>query len=155
MTFKDLIFVLIQVLLLIVFVAIPEGHAATFSLQLTAFLMVVAGIILIATGIFYLGASLTPSPRPKKHASLVTNGVYKYFRHPVYSGIILILTGISLYSLNIPRGIITSMMIVLLYYKSRYEEELLQQQFSEYSNYMKRTGRFFPSFRRRKDVNFD
>src|SRR5687767_2023206 len=102
MTLKDLFFVIAQVLLLLIFIAIPGGMAAKFGIQLFAFLLVISGTVLSAAAMIRLGPGLTPLPRPTEKARLITSGVYKFVRHPVYTGLILILTGISLYSLNIP-----------------------------------------------------
>ena len=150
MTLKDLAFVIFQVLLLLVFVAVPGGFAASLLIQVIAFIMVTGGIILVLVAMVYLGPGLTPSPRPREHSKLITTGIYKYLRHPVYSGIILTLGGISLYSLNLPRTAITLLVIILFYYKSEYEEQLLSHRFPGYSAYRNRTGRFFPALRRKK-----
>ena len=147
MTLKDLLFVIAQVFLFLVFIAFPGGFAAPFGIQLLAFVMVTGGALLTATSMMRLGSGLTPSPRPDEKSKLITSGVYKYIRHPIYSGIILILTGISVYSLNFPRGLLTLLLLILFYYKSRYEEELLLLRYPEYRDYMKHTGRFFPVIR--------
>ena len=146
MTTRSLLFVIIQLLLFLVFIALPSGHAAVFGWQLTAFLLVVAGAVLVAAAMIQLGPGLTPLPVPREAGKLITSGVYKWVRHPIYSGLILILAGISLYSMNIPRSCITGLLLLLFYFKSGYEEQLLMQKYPLYSDYLAKTGRFIPKF---------
>ncbi len=144
MTLQGLFFVILQLILLLVFAAIPGGHAASFALQATAFVLVTGGALIISMGLFRLGAHFTPLPHPRKAGKLLTTGIYKWIRHPLYSGLFLITAGIALYSLNIPRGIIAFVLLLVLYFKSQYEESLLQEKFPEYATYKMKTGRFFP-----------
>jgi protein-S-isoprenylcysteine O-methyltransferase Ste14 len=144
MTTRSLIFVILQLFLFLVFAVIPAGYAAAFGWQMTAFILVIAGTLITATAMFQLGPGLTPFPVPRSGGKLITGGVYKWVRHPIYSALLLITAGISIYSLNIPRALVTFLLLLLFYYKSRYEESLLEQKFSDYSDYKTRTGRFIP-----------
>ncbi len=151
MTLKDLAFVIAQVLLLLIFIAIPGGIASNFGIQLFAFILVISGTVLSSAAMIRLGPGLTPLPRPSEKSRLITSGIYKYIRHPIYTGLILIMIGITVNSLNIPKGIITVFLWVLLFYKTQYEEHLLLKRFPEYDSYKKRTGRFIP-FLRKKSI---
>lgn len=80
----------------------------------------------------------------KEKQKLVTSGIYKYIRHPIYSGIVLMFIGGEL--------IVQSYLLiayVLLYagayIQATWEEKLLVKHFGkEYSSYMKRSKRFIP-----------
>lgn len=150
MTFKDLAFVIVQVLLLLVFIAIPGGFAGPFFVQLTAFILVLGGTFLTITAMLNLGKGLTPLPRPGEKSKLITTASYRFVRHPIYTGMLLILAGISLYSLNFPRALVTVMMLIVLHYKSRYEESLLILRYPYYGDYKNRTGKFLPRLKRKK-----
>ena len=144
MTARSLLFVIIQLLLFLVFIALPAGHAAVFGWQLTAFIIVIAGVLVVAAAMIQLGPGLTPMPVPKSSGRLITSGVYRFVRHPIYSGLLLILAGISLYSMNIPRAMVTFLLMLLFHFKSKYEEQLLIQRYPAYEEYRKKTWRFVP-----------
>jgi methanethiol S-methyltransferase len=78
--------------------------------------------------------------------NLVTNGIYKYTRHPQYCGILLI-TGIWLFFF--PSFITLAMwtLLALAYYRLAKSEErsLIELYGNEYKNYCKKTGMFLPS----------
>ncbi|HDZ17213.1 hypothetical protein LCGC14_1681820 [marine sediment metagenome] len=80
---------------------------------------------------------------------LVTTGIYRYIRHPQYSGFIIITLGLLIHWATIPL-IIMLPILVLLYYKlSKKEEKLLEEEFGDkYLEYKREVPRFFPNPRR-------
>ena len=42
-----------------------------------------------------LGVNLTPLPKPRNSSSLVTGGIYRYCRHPMYGGLLMASAGLS------------------------------------------------------------
>ncbi len=44
----------------------------------------------------HLGSNLTPLPHPKEGATLVVTGMYRFVRHPIYLGVILMAAGFAL-----------------------------------------------------------
>ena len=75
--------------------------------------------------------------------SLVTNGIYRYARHPIYGGDVLLLIGLEL-ALNswLVLGVAAIMLIVVR--QSILEESLLSQRFPAYHSYCSQTKRFIP-----------
>ena len=76
--------------------------------------------------------------------SLIKKGIYKYIRHPLYSSYIIYFIG---FNLVLQQLLLLIMLIGIYgYYKmSVIEEGILIEEFGdEYSNYMKKTARFFP-----------
>ncbi len=142
---KDLMLVLIQFALLALFAFVPGfSFTSGFWQQTIAFVLVVSGLLLSAAAFYHLGSSLSPFPTPKQGSSLVTSGPFRYIRHPIYSGIISILLGLSVYTMDIPRLIIAFCIFLLFRIKSGYEEKLLRERFPEYERYQKTAGRFLP-----------
>jgi protein-S-isoprenylcysteine O-methyltransferase Ste14 len=144
MPFKDLVLVTIQIVLFLLFAFAGSGYAVNFWLSLSAFLLTFGGIIICGVSLLQLGSNLTPVPTPKKNGQLVETGIYKYIRHPIYTGLILTVAGIAVYNLSYPRMIITAIILFFFLYKSRYEESLLIEKYPGYTEYMKKTGRLFP-----------
>jgi protein-S-isoprenylcysteine O-methyltransferase Ste14 len=104
----------------------------------------VIGILVVLFGILNLNDNLSPFPSPKKNSELIQNGIYKYIRHPIYSGILIAMTGYSVYAGALEKIAITLAMGVVFYFKSAYEEKLLLKRYASYAHYQKLTGRFFP-----------
>ncbi|OLS23157.1 MAG: hypothetical protein HeimC2_27750 [Candidatus Heimdallarchaeota archaeon LC_2] len=79
---------------------------------------------------------------------LITNGIYKYVRHPIYGSVIFGFVGFIL----ITQSLLVSMISFVVYFKilnnrAIYEEELLINEFGdEYREYMKKSKKFIPFF---------
>jgi protein-S-isoprenylcysteine O-methyltransferase Ste14 len=144
MPLKDLILVSTQLVLFILFALAGSGYANHFWLSFAAFILTLSGIIICATALIQLGENLTPVPTPRKSGKLVETGIYKFIRHPIYTGLVLIVTGIAIYNLSYQRLIITGIIFFFFLYKLKYEESLLKEKYPDYANYIKRTGRMFP-----------
>ena len=147
----DLLFVALQFLLFALFFINKRffdfDRPNSLFVDIPAILIMLCGIIVIVMAIVNLNENLTPFPTPKENASLVMTGVYHYLRHPIYTGILLAMTGYTIYTLSVERLLFTIAMFVVFHYKSKLEEELLFEKFPHYEDYMARTGRFIPRFR--------
>ncbi len=85
-------------------------------------------------------------PTPKSSAELVQSGLYRCIRHPIYTGVLAAFGGITLYSGHLAVVVLWSIMVIFFTLKSRFEEQLLQQQYgTAYQDYMTHTGRFLPT----------
>jgi protein-S-isoprenylcysteine O-methyltransferase Ste14 len=80
-----------------------------------------------------------------KSRGLVTGGIYKYIRHPQYTGIFLIISGWMFRWLN-PLTIVMYPILLIMYYKlARREEKQVQQEYGDaYLKYIESTPMFFP-----------
>ena len=108
------------------------------------FFLMIIGVCLILLAMLQLNTSLSPFPTPKVSGQLITNGIFKFIRHPIYTGIILFSLSWAFVSGSYFRLFISVLLILLFFYKSQYEEGLLIKKFEDYPAYKKRTGRFFP-----------
>ena len=75
--------------------------------------------------------------------SLVTTGIYRYIRHPIYTGDILLLIGLEL-ALNSWLVLMVSIPFVIVMRQALAEEALLSQSFPNYETYCRQTKRFIP-----------
>lgn len=102
-------------------------------------------VILLVWMFTSLGKNITDSVSIREEHSLVTSGPYRYIRHPLYVFGALLFFSISVImgSWFIPLiGIPT---YAILIYRTGIEEEMLTERFGEkYTQYIERTGRFFP-----------
>lgn len=102
------------------------------------------GVLMIVWGIVSLNDNLTPLPTPKRSSDLISHGIYKYVRHPIYSGIVIAMLGYALFSGSGFRLVVTVLLLVVFYFKSNYEESMLLERYATYHSYKKCTGRFLP-----------
>jgi protein-S-isoprenylcysteine O-methyltransferase Ste14 len=112
------------------------------SLQVVGLALEAGGVLLGALGIRALGSSFTPLPRPRGHAGLRGDGIYRLVRHPIYGGVIVLAVGWSLYSS--PLALVpTAVLIAVFELKSRREEAWLTERYPEYTDYRAATRRRF------------
>lgn len=84
---------------------------------------------------------------------LVQEGPYARIRHPAYTGITLLLTGMTLLFLSYVLALVTVAAIAIANYRARREERLLSSPEGlgeAYRAYMGRTGRFLPALGSRR-----
>ncbi|MBZ9630370.1 isoprenylcysteine carboxylmethyltransferase family protein [Salegentibacter sp. LM13S] len=148
MPFKNYFFVGMQFVLFIAWVIdIKALEFNRLELFQPVFLILSGiGFFIIIISILQLNTNLSPFPKPKKNATLITTGLFKYVRHPIYSGVIIFLFFLSLYFASGFKIGITVLLLILFWFKSEYEEEQLCLKYSKYRDYRQDTGRFFPKF---------
>jgi protein-S-isoprenylcysteine O-methyltransferase Ste14 len=95
-----------------------------------------------------LGRNWTPTLAIRDDHQLVTGGIFKYIRHPMYAAHLLWAIAQALMLHNWIAGF--SLLIVFLpqyLLRVNAEEQMLLDQFGEqYKNYMQKTGRIIPRF---------
>ena len=134
-----------QILLmaLVVVAAVLGPHwPAGFALAIVGVALAIVGGLEMLWGGRTLGRALTPYPSPR--GSHLERGPYRFVRHPMYSGGIVLAVGIALASS--PVALAPALTLVpFLIVKARYEERLLAAADSSYAEYLSRVrSRFFP-----------
>ena len=140
-------FVLIALLILVPNSGLNTGVFSTFLVAISLNAMFL-GFVILAFSALALGKSLTPHPMPGKNAVLVTDGLYRFVKHPIYSGLILLAFGLTIAGGFFPHSIFFIALVLLLNYKARFEEKLLASTYAGYAEYSKKTGRFIPRLNR-------
>ena len=83
--------------------------------------------------------------KDRSQAKLVTQGIYRYIRHPQYTGFLLITGGMLLEWATLPLLVMYPILVVLYYRLARREERDMVAQFGdEYEEYRETTGMFLP-----------
>jgi len=103
----------------------------------------------------YLGKNWGNNVVIYKNHTLVTNGVYKFVRHPLYASIIWMIYSVGvLYNNYLVIILNTIIFIPFMTYRAKQEEKELEKMFDEYKNYRKKVGMFFPKiFSLKKEIN--
>ena len=100
--------------------------------------MAIVGAVLAIGASRGLGNAMTASPLPRSGSTLVTTGLYRYVRHPIYGGVVAFLAGAALLVESWPALIPTVALVPFFLAKARYEESRLRMKFSDYRAYMGR-----------------
>ena len=140
-----------QFVLIGILVALPKGDDWPVPTALTVACSVatVLGLTVMVIGATGLGRGLTATPLPNAHAQLRTGGLYRYARHPIYSGLLLMMAAITVAAGSGLRLLTLAALVLLLNVKARWEETRLAERFEGYADYADRTPRFLPLRSRR------
>lgn len=105
----------------------------------------VAGGGLMVWAFASLGKNLTDTVVTRREHTLVTNGAYRWIRHPFYAAVVLCILGFSLAAANWFILFTGSLAVLLIIVRTSKEEAELRSRFGDsYQAYVERTGRFLP-----------
>jgi protein-S-isoprenylcysteine O-methyltransferase Ste14 len=120
---------------------IPEGD----GLALGALALVIAGMLFAYWARLHLGRNWSGEVVVKVGHTLVTDGPYRWVRHPIYSGMTMALVGSAL-ATGAPYGFIGLALILFGFLvRVRLEEALMRETFpAAYDAYSRHTARLIP-----------
>jgi len=98
-------------------------------------ILAVAGVVQSLLGSRHLGANLTPYPQPRPSGRLVASGAYRWVRHPIYGGIVLLLVGAALVRSSLAALIVGIFGAAFFWMKARLEEQRLMKHYAGYAAY--------------------
>jgi protein-S-isoprenylcysteine O-methyltransferase Ste14 len=110
-------------------------------------LLTLGGLGVVSVAALALGSTLTATPEPRVAGTLRVDGMYRHVRHPIYSGVLLVVGGLALRSGNVVTATVGVATIVFFHLKARWEERRLGARYDEYAAYAARTPRFVPRLR--------
>jgi protein-S-isoprenylcysteine O-methyltransferase Ste14 len=114
--------------------------------ELVAIAAIVLGIAIAAAGVIeFRRSSTTVNPmNPGKSSSIVTSGVYRWSRNPMYLGMATALLGVAAWRASLPGYLLVPLFCALLdRFQIQPEERVLLARFgAEYSNYMAQVRRW-------------
>ena len=83
-------------------------------------------------------------PKLKENSQLITTGVYRYIRHPMYLSVTIVMLSTLIASPTLIEIILFIALIVVLLLKAKREESLWSQHDKAYEEYKKRSRFFIP-----------
>lgn len=105
------------------------------------------GVALLTWTLHRLGTNLTDTVVTRQAHTLITQGPYRWVRHPFYDAMALFAVGFGLTAANWFILAAGAVVFLLLAIRSRTEEALLLSRFGEaYRAYRESTGRFLPQW---------
>ena len=140
MILKARALVAIQFALLGVLFLKPAGLLLSDSeiLKVISILLTFIAFIVFVFAYVALKPSLRVSPIPKPGAPLNVSGIYRWFRHPMYLGVLMIGMAFLLDNLNLISIVVFALLTLNMVVKANYEDSLLRERHSSAIDYQKR-----------------
>jgi len=116
---------------------IPQKQIIQVSpfFYLMGILIIIIAFIIMLFAIKDLGKNLSPFPRPINNSYLVTTGIYRFTRHPMYYSLIFISIGFFIIKLSIYYLFLTISLALIIKFKVALEEKYLMNKFKNYLIY--------------------
>jgi protein-S-isoprenylcysteine O-methyltransferase Ste14 len=117
----------------------------TPSIEWLAATIVLFGLCVTLWARLTLGRNWSGSVTFKQDHELIERGPYRYVRHPIYTGLLMMALGTALLNARSSRFVVCGILLVGLWLKLRAEEQLLTRHFPEaYPRYRQRVRALIP-----------
>jgi protein-S-isoprenylcysteine O-methyltransferase Ste14 len=114
-------------------------------MQMLALVLYGVGLFLRYVGSRVLGRYFTRHVTVEAEMTFISNGPYRYLRHPLYLGLFLIIIAFPIYIGNVLGLIVFGPLIfIALNYRMVLEEKALEHHHPEYRIWKKKRYRFLP-----------
>ena len=111
---------------------------ADYDLRIFSMASMALGLAILLVAFINLRPSLRVSPIPIPGAPLITVGIYKYFRHPMYLGVLLVEASIATQNLDVMSLISWLALFAVLSVKAAMEDSLLRIAHPHAADYQQR-----------------
>lgn len=140
------LFVAVQAVLLLAVVFLPaQNHWPTpFLVEASGLGLIALGLVVAAVAAVRLGGALRPSPVPAANGELQTVGFYRFVRHPIYTGVLAVVLGVTIRSGSLITAAVALITFGFFSIKAKWEEERLAEHYPGYEAYAAQTPRFIP-----------
>ena len=98
-------------------------------------LIIFFAFIIMLVALKDLGSNLSPFPRPISSSNLVTSGIYRFTRHPMYYSLIFFSLGVFIIKLSIYYLCLSISLALIIKFKIVLEEQYLISKFKNYLLY--------------------
>ncbi len=105
----------------------------------------IIGLIIMIVGQLTLFRNYSGTVVIREDHQLVTHGIYRFTRNPIYLGLIIVITGLPVFAASMYGFLISLLLIPIILNRIRLEEELLTEEFQEaYQKYKETTKKLIP-----------
>lgn len=106
------------------------------------------GVVIGIAAMLQLGRQLVPQPSPIRDGTLIDTGLYAVVRHPIYTAVLLLISGSVVRVLSVAGLLVIVASAVFFDRKVAYEERLLAATYPDYDDYRSRVRwRLLPGVR--------
>lgn len=105
----------------------------------------ILGLTIALVGVFTLGHFYSSSLVTRHDHQLITHGIYRFVRHPIYFGALLACLGTMAYAASLYGFLIMLALIPVVLYRIRLEDNMLVEEFGDqYRIYQETTSKLVP-----------
>jgi protein-S-isoprenylcysteine O-methyltransferase Ste14 len=113
--------------------------------QVISWILLVLSLVPLIYGVHLLRTAGKPDDALEATTQLVTEGLYRYIRHPLYASLLYLAWGTFFKSPSLLDGLIAAIATAFLFTTARADENECVIKFGEkYARYMKKTKMFIP-----------
>ena len=124
--------------------SVLSTHKRVHTYLIFEIVLVSLGGVLLIVATHNLKPSLKISPIPKQNAPLISVGVYKYVRHPMYLAVILIGFSLAGYAESLVGWIFEVLLMATLNVKATFEDALILEIHPEALHFQMHTSKLIP-----------
>ena len=107
--------------------------------------MLVIGLTVAFVAVGTLGRFYASTLMIRQDHRLITHGVYRLVRHPIYLGVLVVIFGVPAYASSLNGFLVMSVLIPIILNRIRIEERLLTEEFGNaYREYQETTKKLIP-----------
>ncbi len=123
----------------------PQSLADTSVWMIAGLALFIIGFVIIIAGHITLWKNYSSFLVIHKDHQLITHGIYRFIRNPIYLGTLIACISLSVYAASL-YGFLTSLVLIPIFLiRIRLEERLLAEEFQEaFMKYKKATKRLIP-----------
>ncbi len=107
--------------------------------------LIMTGLIIMLVGQVTLWRNYSSTLVIREDHQLITHGIYRFTRNPIYLGFIMVVVGLPVYAASL-YGFLTMLVLIPIFLnRIRLEEELLTEEFqNSYQKYKETTKKLIP-----------
>jgi protein-S-isoprenylcysteine O-methyltransferase len=113
--------------------------------NIAGLILFVAGLTIAFVAVFTLRRFYLSTLVIVEDHQLITHGIYRFIRHPIYFGALIVIMGAPVYAPSLYGFLVLSLLIPIFLNRIRMEEELLAEEFGDaYRTYRETTRKLVP-----------
>ena len=123
----------------------PQNLSMFPVLRIVGLALFIIGLTIMIVGQATLRRNYSGTVVIREDHQLVTHGIYRFTRNPIYLGLIMVVTGIPVFAASMYGFLISLLLIPIILNRIRLEEELLTEEFQDaYQKYKETTKKLIP-----------
>ncbi len=111
---------------------------------LSGFIILTVGILIRFIGLYQMKYNFSTAIEAGEDNTLVTTGLYRYIRHPLYLAVFMIAAAGSIIFSCIYSWIMVLITLVAIINRIKHEEIFLNQHYQDYAKYSEKTWKLIP-----------